>query len=994
MGILSAAASIISGAGKVLKVSKVIKFLRFAGINPWVALAIFAIGWLYYSTRKPESPDFGDSDFNNFEKGILLNHQSNDMSIPVVYGIRKIGGVRCFVETSGTDNEFLYIALTLCEGEIESVDKIYVDDKEVTWSGTLADDTLRTVGSGDGNFYKDSASLISVKCHYGTDSQAQCDLLGTLSSWTSNHRLRGIAYISLKIKWNQDAFSSLPTITALIKGKKVVAYNSSSVAQTAAHSDNPAWCLLDYLTNERYGKGLAIGNIDIPSFYTASGICDTDVTAYGSTTIDVMDCNAVIDSSRKVLDNVRELTKGARSFLPFSAGKYKMIVETTGSASITLTEDDIIGGYSLASESKSNKFNRVIVSYVNPDRNYQVDEVQWPEIDDSAYTSADQHATMKAADGGFLLEGRFDFTTITNTYQALELAEVICRRSRDSKGLQLTVGFDAYDLVIGDIVNITLSSLGYSAKPHRVIGITFNEDFTIDLNLVIHQDAHYTWATKTQVTATPSTTLPNPYSVTAPASVTLTDELVEYSDGVVLTRLNIVVGVSTDKFVQYYQTEAKQSTESDYKIIGKGTQLNYEMLNVVDGKIYNVRCKSINALGVSSTYTSANRTIIGATDTPSDVSTLSVSMVGSEQLQLQWTPVTDLDVSYYAIRYQDVSSGAGWNSSTNLTQVVRRKSNSVTVNAKTGAFLIKAVDKLGNESDNEAIVYTNISGLEHYTNVATYNEETVSAVTGLGWNGTFDGDCVKGMDSSDVEIATLDTITLFDSTAGNFDSAEGDFDLGGTDDTSNPTYYASNIESSGSYIGGNTITLDAVYDATFQTTIDMITNDLYDLFDSGRGASSFDDAVGPFDGTAPSKCDAFLQAGSSESSLGAISTYNDISQQATLKGRYFKFRLKLTSADNNARPEVSSMQIKLVLEKRLESEEDVESGAGAKAITYTNAFYASPAVGIAAQNMVTGDYYTIASKTKTGFTITFYNSSAAAQDRTFDYVAKGYGLKS
>jgi len=976
---------VFKSVSKVFKVIRTFKF--FSKINPWVALGVFAIGWLYFSSRRPESPDFGDSDFNNFEKGILLNHQSNDMSIPVVYGTRKVGGTRVFVETSGSDNEFLYIALVLCEGEIESVDKIYIDDKEVTWSGTLADDTLRTVGSSDGNFYKDSTSLISVKCHYGSDSQAQCDLLGTLTNWTTNHRLRGLAYISLKIKWNQDAFAGLPNIKALIKGKKVVAYNSSSVAQTAAHSDNPAWCLLDYLTNERYGKGIPIANIDIPSFYTASGVCDTDVTAYTGTTIDVLDCNAVIDTSRKVLDNVRELSKGARSFLPFTGGKYKMIVETTGSASITLTEDDIIGGYSLASESKSNKFNRVICSFINPARNYQVDEVQWPEIDDSGYTSADQHATMKTADGGFLLEGRFDFTTITSPYQALELAEVICRRSRDSKGLKLTVGFDAYDLAIGDIVNITLSSLGYSAKPHRVIGITFREDYLIDLSLVIHQDAHYTWATKTQVTATPSTNLPNPYSVTAPASVTLTDELVEYSDGVVLTRLNIVVGASTDQFVQYYQVEAKQSTESDYKILGKGTQLNYEMLNVVDGKIYNVRVKSINALGVSSTYTSANRTIIGATATPSDVSDLSVSMVGSDSMQLQWAPVTDLDVSYYAIRYQDVTSGAGWNSSTNLTQVVRRKSNSVTINARTGAFLIKAVDKLGNESDNEAIVYTNISSLEHYKDIATYNEETA-------WSGTFDGDCVNGQDSSDVQIATLDTITLFDSTVGNFDSAEGVFDLGGTDTTSNPTYYASNIESSGTYIGANTITLDAIYDATFQATIDMVTNDLYDLFDSGRGASSFDDAVGPFDGTAPSKCNAFLQAGSSTSSLGAITTYADISQQATLKGRYFKFRLKLTSDDNNARPEVSSMQVKLVLEKRLESGEDVASGAGAKAITYTNAFYASPAVGIAAQNMATGDYYTITSKTKTGFTITFYNSSAAAQDRNFDYVAKGYGLKS
>ena len=31
------------------------------------------------------------------------------------------------------------------------------------------------------------------------------------------------------------------------------------------------------------------------------------------------------------------------------------------------------------------------------------------------------------------------------------------------------------------------------------------------------------------------------------------------------------------------------------------------------------------------------------------------------------------------------------------------------------------------------------------------------------------------------------------------------------------------------YIGNNTLTLDAVYDATFQATIDMIANDLYSL---------------------------------------------------------------------------------------------------------------------------------------------------------------------
>ena len=127
MGFFSSAWKAVKSVGKVFKVVKAFKFL--SNLNPWVVLGVFAIGWLFMSNRRPDRPDFGDSDFNNYEKGILLNHQSNDQSIPIVYGERKVGGTRVFVETSGTDNEYLYIALALCEGEIESVDKIYVDDK-------------------------------------------------------------------------------------------------------------------------------------------------------------------------------------------------------------------------------------------------------------------------------------------------------------------------------------------------------------------------------------------------------------------------------------------------------------------------------------------------------------------------------------------------------------------------------------------------------------------------------------------------------------------------------------------------------------------------------------------------------------------------------------------------------------------------------------------------------------------------------------------------
>ena len=142
---------------------------------------------------------------------------------------------------------------------------------------------------------------------------------------------------------------------------------------------------------------------------------------------------------------------------------------------------------------------------------------------------------MKTADGGFLLEGRFDFKTITSPYQAEEMAEIILRRSRESIGLNIRV-FNAYSLHIGDIVNISIASLGFSSKAFRVLSMTFNEDYTISLNLVEHQDSFYTFATKGQVSSTPTTNLPNPFSIQPPASITLSDELIEYADGVVLTR--------------------------------------------------------------------------------------------------------------------------------------------------------------------------------------------------------------------------------------------------------------------------------------------------------------------------------------------------------------------------------------------------------------------------------------------------------------------------
>ena len=265
------------------------------------------------------------------------------------------------------------------------------------------------------------------------------------------------------------------------------------------------------------------------------------------------------------------------------------------------------------------------------------------------------------------------------------------------------------------------------------------------------------------------------------------------------------------------------------------------------------------------------------------------------------------------------------------------------------------------------------------------------------FSGTLDTTIAPAHDYLDRYIIMLDTITNVDDLVGNFDDAEGNYDLGGTDVTSNPNYYTANIQSSGYYYFTNTLTLDAIYDATFTINLGMISDNEYDYFDSGRNAGAsgnFDDANGPFDGSWEVQCGAEIQVGSSTSSLGAITTYQKIAQQTSIKGRYFKFRCKLHNDDNKTKPKVNALAFTLVLEKRSESDQDVVSTTSAKVITYTNSFYATPSVGISAQGLATGDYYSITSKTKTGFTIQFFNSSASGISKTFDWTAYGFGLKS
>jgi len=940
------------------------------------------IGWLIPT---PEIPEFGELHSEQQAKGILVNKFTANAHIPIIYGTRKVGGNVVFLETSGTDNEFLYMAIVLSEGEIHDIPNIFVNDNAVAFDGDIADNVQRGVDSSDTDFRGNlddgtTESLITVEPHFGSDTQTASSLLSELNSWDSTHTLSGLAYIALKFKWNPEKFGSLPTVQANVNGRKV--YNPNldgtltggsgshrkDTSSTWAFSDNPILQLLDYLRNDRFGMGIPDSYFDsnFADWQTATDVCDTTVTFSSGKTDALMSSDTVVDTSVKAIDNVKNFVRGSRSYLNFAGGIYNILVETTGSASITLTEDNIIGGITVQSKNKNSRYNRVIVNFINPFKNFQSDTAQFPPVDETGLDSADQHETMKTADGGLLLEGRFDFSMLTSSFQAQEMAEVILRRSRSSLDISLKADATALDLSIGDIVNVTHATPSFSAKPFRVQGMTINADHSVSLQCSEHQDSFYAVGTQVAEPEIPDTNLPNPFNVQAPV-LTVTDELrARNEQAISVLFVNVT---STDRFITDFEVQAKKSTDTVFINLGRGSSSQFELINVDDGAIYDIRARSITSVSRSA-FVSTQHQVVGKTAPPQDVTNFGVNIIGTEA-HLSWTPVTDLDLSHYRIRHAKETSGATYANSVDIGQKMARPANTAIVEALTGTYFIKAVDKLGNSSINATSTVAIIESIKGLNAVATSTQ-----------NPNFTG-TKTNMAVVDNKLQ-LDTSNDFEDLTGNFDSADGLFDAGG-----------GNIASSGSYEFDTFIDLGNVFTSRVTRNINVARKTYVNTFDSASG--NFDDRTGNFDGDSQQFDDVNteLLVATTEGDPSGTPTYSSFRKFVVgdYKARAFKFKLQMTSSSNTATHQVSALSVTVDMPDRVIAEADIVSGTSTsgKTITFSPAFKGLSGIGISAQNLASGDFYAITNKSETGFTIEFFNSSSSTVSRTFDYVARGFG---
>ena len=515
-GIAKGIGKVIGGIGKVI--GGIVKgIVNFVGdvigfvLNPFGAM------------DTPDVPDPGQQ-----AQGVTVTKQGTNLAIPVVYGFRRVGGVNIFTETNGTSNKYLYVVYALCEGEIEGVAKVLVNDIELPLpsGGKYTAGTVHSVGAGR---YKDR---IKLQFFNGTESQGQSTLANEAATWGKRSRkLPGLAYAVMRFEWSEiktqedadnNPFSGgIPQVRFDILGKKVfdvrthtagnIELSAAYGSRTKTYSFNPASCLLDYLENPRYGAGLDKSEIHAESFRIAANKYEQTVNYTPSITGRALTMNAVVETNNKILDNVKILTAGARGIMPFVQGRYKLKVEDGGNATditsstvsvaLDVDKDRIVGGITLDGERKGSKFNQVLVNYVDPDRDFTNQQRVFTVSGDETVDNEEE------------LTGEFTFHTLTNSQIAFDLAEMIYNKSRKQRQIEFTGTQELMDVEVGDIIRVTDTILDLSLQTFRVTGLRLLPDGNVKVDAAEHDATLYPFTTGPQIEIPPPLYRPDEFMV-------------------------------------------------------------------------------------------------------------------------------------------------------------------------------------------------------------------------------------------------------------------------------------------------------------------------------------------------------------------------------------------------------------------------------------------------------------------------------------------------
>lgn len=556
-----------------------------------------------------------------------------------------------------------------------------------------------------------TASYVVVKKHLGSPSQtADADIMAAFpADWTSNHRLRGRAYIYVRLEYSQDLFPyGLPNISAVVRGKRV--YDPRTA--TTAYSANAALCIADYLNT---ALGAAYGTeIDNTQLAAAANICDESVLLADATSEARYECHGTVDLSQRPREIVSKMLTSCGGRATFVGGKWRIIPAAYSVPAVTITESDLRGPLRVQSVlSRRDLCNAVKGVFISEQNAWQ--PADFPPVVNALYLSEDGERIWRDVELGFT----------TSAACAQRLAKIELERTRQQITVTTTVSLIGLQLTPGDTVAITNARMGWTAKAFEVTAWRFvsQSDGGLNIELSLRETASevFDWnnGEETTVDPAPDTDLPNPWFVAPPTGV----ELYEFSapaGGQNVLGVALQWTASAEATVVQYEVQGRVSASPDWQsFLVSGSTLSFQYTPAVAGTTYQARVRAISAAGVRSAWAAATELTVSGIPAPTGLTLTQTTQVDAAgiavaSLLATWTAPSAVDVVAYEVSGK-LSTDTLWYGQATVTET--RFAYQPIVAGLTYNVRVRAVNRDGMKSP--------------WSSTATYTAASIAAPTGL-----------------------------------------------------------------------------------------------------------------------------------------------------------------------------------------------------------------------------------------------------------------------
>ena len=179
------------------------------------------------------------------------------------------------------------------------------------------------------------------------------------------------AWLGLRALATDALRGALPNITVEVRGRQV---RVGSLAVPETWSDNPAWCVLDALTNRRYGTGVPDSEVDLTAFALYAAYCDQQMQGERRHTL-----NYVLDRETRAQQFFLETMGGSRGILLKTAGLWtpRPTRDETPTCLLSWTS---VTNVRLTYIQDVDAINVVEARFASEDQDFEQDVITWPTL--------------------------------------------------------------------------------------------------------------------------------------------------------------------------------------------------------------------------------------------------------------------------------------------------------------------------------------------------------------------------------------------------------------------------------------------------------------------------------------------------------------------------------------------------------------------------------------------------------------------------------------